>query len=285
MECTTVDKATALGPVALLAKIDTKSAYRLVPVHQYDQPLLGFRWRGKVYLDAMLPFGLRSAPKVFNALADTLEWCFHYRGVNDGDHYLDDLVTMGPPASSTCARNLRVIYEVLATLGLPLAKDKCEGLSPRLTFLGIEIYTQERVLRLPQEELLRVQIILTQTEEETMVSEAGIGIVVGLLCYAGKVVAPGWSFLHRMIALLKGIRHRNHHIRLNKKFRADLQWSLTFMETWNGVSVLPPPHPSTLMHQAPLVPFVTINGFSCSGIHPVGTNISHLRNLFLLCWL
>ena len=170
LEYTTVDKvvakATALGPGALLAKIDIKSAYRLVRVHSYDRPLLGFRWRGKVYLDAMLPFGLRSAPKVFNALADTLEWCFHYRGVNDVDHYLDDFVTMGPPASSTCARNLRVIHEVSATLGVPLAKDKCEGPSPRLTFLGIEIDTQERVLRLPQEKLLRVQMILTQWKKK-----------------------------------------------------------------------------------------------------------------------
>ena len=169
MEYTTVDKvvakASALGQGALLAKIDIKSAYRLVTVHPYDQQLLGFRWRGKVYFDAMLPFGLRSAPKVFNALADTLEWCFHYRGVNDVYHYLDDFVTMGPPVSSTCARNLRVIHEVLATLGVPLAKDKCEGPSPSLTF-GIEIDTQERVLQLPQEKLLRVQMILTQWKKK-----------------------------------------------------------------------------------------------------------------------
>ena len=81
-------------------------------------------------------------------------------------------------------------------------------------------------------------------EEETMVSQE-LESLVGLLHHAAKVVAPGRSFLHRMIALLKGIRHRNHHIRLNKEFKADLQWWLTFMETWNGVSVLPPPHPST----------------------------------------
>ena len=48
LECTTMDKvvakATALGLGALLAKIDIKSAYRLIPVHPYDRPLLGFRW-------------------------------------------------------------------------------------------------------------------------------------------------------------------------------------------------------------------------------------------------
>ena len=45
--------------------------------------------------------------------------------------------------------------------GVPLAKDKCGGPSPILTFLGIEIETHQRVLR-PQEKLLRVQTILTQ---------------------------------------------------------------------------------------------------------------------------
>ena len=152
----------------------------------------------------MLPFGLRSALKVFNALADTLEWCFHYRGVNNVDHYLDDFVTMGPPASSTCARNLSVIYEVSATLGVPLAKDKYEGPSPRLTFLSIEIDTQERLLRLLQEKLLRVQMILTQWKKKQWCWRRELKSLVGLLHHAAKVVAPGRSFLYHMIALLKG---------------------------------------------------------------------------------
>ena len=55
------------------SKIDIKSAYRIVPVHPEDRPLLGMRWQGKIYVDATLPFGLRSAPKIFNALADAAQ--------------------------------------------------------------------------------------------------------------------------------------------------------------------------------------------------------------------
>ena len=48
LEYTTVDKVvakpTALGPGALLAKIDIKSAYWRVPVHPSNRPLLGFLW-------------------------------------------------------------------------------------------------------------------------------------------------------------------------------------------------------------------------------------------------
>ena len=58
----------------MLAKIDIAHAYRNVPVHPEDRKLLGMQWQGKVYIDTALPFGLRSAPKIFTAISDALEW-------------------------------------------------------------------------------------------------------------------------------------------------------------------------------------------------------------------
>ena len=48
-----------------MAKVDIKNAYRLLPVHPEDRLLLGMEWQGQVYVDTALPFGLRSAPKIF----------------------------------------------------------------------------------------------------------------------------------------------------------------------------------------------------------------------------
>ena len=48
----------ALGPGALMAKVNIESAYRLVPVHPGDRLLLGICWCGNVFCDVMLPFGL-----------------------------------------------------------------------------------------------------------------------------------------------------------------------------------------------------------------------------------
>ena len=60
----TVDEVAGLvarlGPGALLAKIDIESAYRLIPVHPHDRPLLGMQWEGSLYVDPMFPFSLRS---------------------------------------------------------------------------------------------------------------------------------------------------------------------------------------------------------------------------------
>jgi hypothetical protein len=81
----TVDNAVSmiqeLGRGARLAKIDLKDAYRIVPVHPADYHLLGTTWDGHTYLDRALPFGLRSAPKLFTAVADFIAWVLHKTGL------------------------------------------------------------------------------------------------------------------------------------------------------------------------------------------------------------
>ena len=55
---TAASLAAKLGRGAILTKIDIESAYRNVPVHPLDRPLLGIHWKGRVYCDGMLPFGV-----------------------------------------------------------------------------------------------------------------------------------------------------------------------------------------------------------------------------------
>ena len=78
------------GKGALLAKVDVKSACRNVPVHPDDRWLMGMSWEGSLFIDMVLPFGLRSALKIFTAIADAVEWIAKQTGVNFVIHYLDD---------------------------------------------------------------------------------------------------------------------------------------------------------------------------------------------------
>ena len=70
-----MDTVLQLGQGSQLAKSDMKNAFRIIPVHPDDRHLLGMQWSGRIYVDCVLPFGLRSAPKIFNAVADALQWC------------------------------------------------------------------------------------------------------------------------------------------------------------------------------------------------------------------
>ena len=92
------EKVVSLGKNTLLAKMDIKEAYRMVPVHPQDRRLLGTRWEGSVYVDKVLPFGLRSVPLIFSAVTDALQWMLRQKGVSFVEHYLDDFITLGNQA-------------------------------------------------------------------------------------------------------------------------------------------------------------------------------------------
>ena len=101
-----VQEILSQGRGAMLAKVDVKSAFRLMPVHPSDRHLLGMSWDNAVYIYTCLLFGLRSAPKLFNLLANLLGWIVEQKGVKTL-HYLDDFLLVGPPASNQCEKKPR----------------------------------------------------------------------------------------------------------------------------------------------------------------------------------
>ena len=158
---TAVKLVEQLGRGTLLAKVDIQSAYRMLPIHPDDRWLLGMRWEGSVFVDTALPFGLRSAPKIFTAVADALEWIVKCEGVSSVIHYLDDFLLAGSPGSLQCARDLNTLLSSFSRLGVPVATQKLEGPTTCLTFLGIEIDTMALQLRLPQVKLVELRALVS----------------------------------------------------------------------------------------------------------------------------
>lgn len=116
-----------LGHSALLAKTDIKHAYWQIPVQPHDRCLLGMRWQSNCFVDSTLPFSLRSAPLIFSAVADALEWLVKSRGVEHIFHYIDDFVVVGPSLSNACEHSLRTLTQTCENLGLLVAHEKTEG--------------------------------------------------------------------------------------------------------------------------------------------------------------
>ena len=242
--------AQSLGRGCLLAKIDLKEAYRAVPVHPADQRLLAVAWRGTIYIDKALPFGLRSAPKVFSALTDAMMWFLYERGIRSALHYLDDFLLLGPPDHPGCQQALSTTLTLCAELGFPVAPEKTEGPATSLIFLGIEIDTMAQQLRLPEEKLQRLLTALYQwMSQATCPTPRGSGkkrellSLIGLLNHAAVVVRPGRAFMRSLIDAATRAKDLDHWVHLNRAARADLAWWLTFLRTWNGTSVIKPTNP------------------------------------------
>ena len=237
-----VDDAVAVilrrGRGTLLAKLDLESAYRVVPVHPDDRPLLGMEWKDLIYVDAALPFGLRSAPKIFNALADGLMWIMKHRGITAVIHYLDDYLLFGDPGSHECAEALSLALRLCSGLGVPVAVHKLEGPATVLTFLGILLDTLKLEIRLPDDKLFRLKALFRSWRMKKCCTKRELLSLIGQLQHACRVVPPGRSFLRRMITLSTTAKDLHHHIRLNAGFRSDLQWWSAFLADWNGRQML-----------------------------------------------
>ena len=77
----TVKEIMPKGLGSQLAKVDIRSAYRPITVYPEDWNLLGISWENALFIDTTLPFGLRSAPKIFTAVADAAKWIASQQGV------------------------------------------------------------------------------------------------------------------------------------------------------------------------------------------------------------
>ena len=77
------------------------------------------------------------------------------------------------------------------------------------------------------------------------------------------MVKPGRSFLHRLFELQAATKKLHHHIPLRGTVKSDLAWWDTFLESWNGVAIIPPTIPVAPPHQ---VYTDVAGGFGCGAI-------------------
>ena len=134
-----------------MAKTDICSAFRNVHVHPKDWELLGMHWKGLYFSDKVLPFGLHSAPHIFNQLSEAIEWITKTNyDVNHILHILDDFFVVEPPPRSNCMTSLCKLLTLLSKLNVRIANKKTYSASTQLKFLGILLDSTKMIASLPQ---------------------------------------------------------------------------------------------------------------------------------------
>ena len=200
--------------------MDIKQAYRHVPVHPEDRFALGMRLDGKVFIDTVFPFGLRSAPLLFTAVADVLQWIMEQKGAKPIFHYIDDFLTIGRAGTNLCQANVVIMNNVCDEAGLPLAPEKNEGPVMAIEFLGLLLDTWALEIRLPQDKLERMQKLLADWRGRKACRKRELLSLIGVLSHACKAVRAGRSFLRRLIDLSTVVKHLDHYVRLTVSSRA-----------------------------------------------------------------
>lgn len=242
-----IDDAIALvlkhGPGCFMTKTDIQSAFRIIPVHPEDWELLGMSWKGRYYFDKALPFGLRSAPYLFNQLSDALEWLVrHHLSIPSIIHILDDFFIVQPAPSSLCATALCRVLTLFEELSIPLAPKKTFRPTQVLEFMGITLDSVNMQARLPEDKLCNARSLLSNWSSKRVCRLQDLQSLIGTLQFACRVISPGRPFMQRIIHLTRGCVRPKQIIFLTQEFRKDILMWQFFLDHWNGVSLFLPPY-------------------------------------------
>ena len=231
-----------LGANCLMSKIDIESAYRCIPVRPQDWPLLGFKWNEQYYFDIVMQFGITSATAIFEWYSSAAQHIAeHTCAIKHMVHYVDDFMLFNKGLASAKLA-LDSVVKLFAELGIPISMSKLEGPSTSMVFLGILFDSVAMTIRLDDEKLASIHSELTLWSDRTSASKQELQSLLGVLAFASKVVAPGRTFLRRIIDHIKTLpsdtAHTTQHP-LSKSFQLDLCWWRRFISAWNGVSIIP----------------------------------------------
>lgn len=235
-----IDLVHQEGQGSYLIKVDVKSAFRLLPIHPSDFPLLGMQFQQQYFVDKALPFGLSVSCALFEKFSHFLEWCVkNDAGTNNLIHYLDDFLG--------CAREHAVATHLLSTtlntfqsLGVPVASEKVEGPETCLKYLGLTIDTQSMHVRIPKEKISELKSLIGDLVSRRVrkITLRQLQSLIGKLAFACRAVVPGRAFCRRLIDATIGVKCAHHRIRVSASMIADLQVWLSFLDHFNGLSII-----------------------------------------------
>ena len=152
------------GKGCLILRRDMKDAFRIIPVAPHQRWLLAFEWAGKYYTECVLPFGLSTAPFIFNLFAEAWHWILQsYLGWELLEHYLDDNMAAIKAIKATPELLIRTAHEyklLCAIVGI-IRNDEKDACGTEVVLLGRLVNSVTQTISVPQDKLNRV-ILLTQ---------------------------------------------------------------------------------------------------------------------------
>ena len=211
-----------LGRGCFLAKTDVKSAFRIIPVHPADYPLLGICWKNMYYFDRALAMVLSSSCDIFESFNTALEWVsLNLLDASPVLHILHDFLFVAK-TKDQCARDFQNFIVMCDNLGVPLAPEKTVGPDTVLQFAGITLNSLLFETRLAKDKLAKCHVMLQNFYTRCTVTLKELQSLIGLLNFTSTVIALGHAFLRRLIDLTKGIQKPHHHICLSNGDKSDI---------------------------------------------------------------
>ena len=127
------DLFTTLAGGKLFSKMDLASAYLQIPLDEQSKEYTTVNTHKGLYCYNRLPFGVASAPSIFQRTMENI-----LQGIDHVSVYLDDILVTGATEQEHL-ENLDTILGRLETAGMHLKCNKCASLLSAVEYLGHKI--------------------------------------------------------------------------------------------------------------------------------------------------
>lgn len=229
----------AAGRHCTIIKRDIIDAFRNIPVAPHLYWLLGFMWQDQLYWERCPPFGLATAPFIFNLFAEAFHWilksylCWEFLA-----HYLDDFIQILPMSDTISAQlssdndNYRLVTDCL---GIPRNESKYRA-GTSIPVFGLIIDTNHFIARVPKDKLDRIKLGTAMALSKSSVSRHEIESLSGLLSFCAPVVLLGWVFMRPLWNFIAQFPSSpSSQCRVPALVREDLIWWNLLLPAYNGV--------------------------------------------------
>ena len=181
----------------LFTTLDLSHAYNQLLLDEEARKFVTINTHKSLYQYTRLPFGIASAPAVFQRVMDTI-----LQGIEGVACYIDDIIITGKTDEEHLAR-LEEVWKRLLQHGLHVRRSKCRFLQPRVIFLGHRIDAEGIH---PTDEKLKA---IMQAPAPENLQE--LRSFLGLINYYGKFIPNAATILAP----------------LNELLRKDVKWNWT----------------------------------------------------------
>jgi hypothetical protein len=220
---------------------DQKDAYRAIPIAPYQRWLMGFEWRGVYYTEAVLPFGLSSAPFIYNLFAEGLHWILKsYFRWEFFEHYLDDtmIALRAALVAEGGGQKLETEYELVTTLLGVLCNVDKNNRGRKVKWLGRMVDSHTMTVSVPEDKLQRIIDLTKHALKEGSLTLLEAQSLAGLLAFCAPAVQLGYLFCRRLWTFIASFRKgwpRAYRKRIPAPVREDLEWWNKLFPVHNGV--------------------------------------------------
>ena len=225
--------------------IDLKDAYFMIAVHAPLRKFLRFRWDNVLFEFQVVPFGLKTAQRLFTKLMKPVVSHLRHTSMKVVI-YLDDLLLISQ-SRAECREQAAYILHMFSSLGLMLNWKKSQLIPATQTkFLGHIIDSQEMTLSLPGSKIDSLVEMCTWMAENPVQPAETLASLIGKMNATAEDVVPAPVFFRALQAdLIQSVRIDPTYqslVSLSQDSLQELQWWKHCLRQYNGKPIVIP-HP------------------------------------------